>query len=103
MKHKVKTYGRVKWSDAGSLTAVRRDLVKAKLADVVAVHMSLKNFWNPIVLWRAVKFIFANQRRKKILATMVRAKMGFNWRDSRPLKKQRQLGLLPKAPSGAAN
>ena len=85
-----------KWSDAGSLTAVRRELRRAKLADVVAVQMSLKNFWNPLVLWRAVKFIFQNQKRQKLLAKMSRAKMGFAWRDSRPLKLQRKLGLKPQ-------
>ena len=84
------------WSDAGSLTAVRRELVRAKVADVVAVQLSLKNFWRPLVAWRAVKFIFQNQKRQKLLAKMSRAKMGFNWRDSRPLKLQRKLGLKPK-------
>lgn len=96
MKNKVKKYGKTKWSDAGSLKAVRREQVRAKLADVVAVQTALRNFWNPLVLWRTVKFIFKNQRRQKLLAYLSRAKMGFNWRDSRPLKKQRELGLLPK-------
>jgi hypothetical protein len=81
---------------SGSLAAVRRELVKARLADTVAVSMSLRNFWRPLVLWRAVKFIFRNQRRQKILARLARARMGFRWRDSRPLKLQRQLGLKPK-------
>lgn len=84
------------FSNAGSLTAVRRELVKAKCADVVAVQMSLRNCWRPSVIWKSVKFIFRNQRRKKLLATLSRAKMGFAWRDSRPLKLQRQLGLIPK-------
>jgi len=84
------------YSDAGSLTAVRRELMNAKYADVVAVQMSLKNFWRPLVLWRAVKFIFRNQKRQRLLAKMSRAKMGFNWRDARPLKLQRKLGLKPQ-------
>ena len=84
------------FSDAGSLRAVRRELLKAKVADVVAVQMSLKNFWRPTVVWRAVKFIFKNQRRQKLLARLARAKMGFAWRDSRPLKQQRKLGLKPQ-------
>jgi len=84
------------YHDKGSLKAVRRELRFANAADVVAVQLSLKNFWKPLVLWRAVKFVFKNQRRKKILAKMSRAKMGFNWRDSRPLKLQRRLGLRPQ-------
>jgi hypothetical protein len=79
-----------------SLRAVRRELARAKIADVVAVQMSLKNFWNLVVLWRSAKFIFKNQRRQKLLATLSRAKMGFAWRDARPLKLQRQLGIKPQ-------
>jgi hypothetical protein len=90
MNRKNKTF-----SDAGSLTAVRRELRRANYADVAAVSIGLRNFWNPLALWRAGVFIFRNQRRKKLLARMDRAKMGFSWRDSRPLKLQRRLGLLP--------
>lgn len=84
------------YNDQGSLTAVRRELRRANAADVVAVQLSLRNFWNPLVLWRSVRFLFRNQRRKKLLATMSRAKMGFAWRDARPLKQQRRLGLKPQ-------
>jgi len=83
------------YNDSGSLTAVRRELRKAKCADVVAVQISLKNFWKPWVLWRAIVFVFKNQRRQKVLGTMVRAKMGFAWRNAMPKKHQRQLGMLP--------
>jgi len=75
---------------------VRRERRKAKLADAMAVSMSLRRFWNPLVLFRTFKFLFSNRRRQRVLAEMDRNHMGFAWRDSRPKKLQRQLGLLPK-------
>lgn len=74
----------------------KQELAKAKLADVVAVQLSLRNFWNPLVLWRTVKFLYQNHRRQRVLARMVKRQMGFNWRCSLPKKQQRQLGYLPK-------
>jgi hypothetical protein len=75
---------------------VRRERRKAKLADAMAVSLSLRNFWDPRVLWRTFKFLYQNRKRQRVLAELDRQRMGFDWRDARPKKLQRQLGLLPK-------
>lgn len=77
----------------------KHELRRARMADAVAVQLSLRRFWNPFVVWRTLKFLFANRRRQRQLATLSRLRMGFGWRDSRPKKLQRQLGLLPKLES----
>lgn len=74
----------------------RAELAKARVADAVAVQMSLRRFWNPFVLFRTFKFLFANRKRQRSLARLDKLRMGFEWRDSRPKKLQRELGLLPQ-------
>jgi len=78
-----------------TLQDVRRELVKARVADAVAVSLSLRRWWHPVLWYRSLWFLYKNRRRQKILAEMNRKSMGFDWRDSRPKKLQRQLGILP--------
>lgn len=83
------TYGK-------TLKDVRRELVKAKLADAVTVQLTLNNFWRPMMWVRGFKFIFKNRRRQRVLQRMSDKSMGFAWRSSMPKKKQREMGYLPK-------
>jgi hypothetical protein len=88
MKRRSYKYGR-------TLKDVRRELVKARMADGVAVHLTLKQPWRIILWWRSLQFIFKNRRRQKILKTMSEKSMGFDWRCSLPKKQQRAAGMLP--------
>lgn len=79
-----------------TLRDVRRQLVKAKLADGVAVQMTLARWWHPVRWWRAFKFLYANRNRQKKLQFLSERSMGFDWRSSIPKKQQRKLGMLPE-------
>lgn len=79
-----------------TLKDVRVQLRKAKLANVAAVQITLRDFWRPIVWWRCLKFLYRNRRRQRLLETLSAKSMGFAWRSSIPRKKQRELGMLPK-------
>jgi len=79
-----------------TLQDVRKQLAKARLADGVAVQLTLRNAWNPVMWWRAFKFIYRNRTRQRKLEFLSKRSMGFDWRPSIPKKQQRNLGMLPK-------
>ncbi len=86
----------LKFSDQRTWRGIGRQLVRARFADVAAFRLAAAKPWNLSLVWRALKFRWKNQRRRKVLVEMHRRHMGMDWRCSLPRKKQRALGYLPK-------
>jgi hypothetical protein len=78
-----------------TLRDVYVEIGKSRIADFIAWRLALARFWRFDLVWRALRFRIVNARRRKALIALARNKMSPDWRDSRPLKLQRKLGLKP--------
>jgi hypothetical protein len=61
--------------------------------------MAIAKFWHLGHVWRALHFRWVNARRRRALEALLANKMSPDWRDTRPKKLRRKLGLLPPVPS----
>lgn len=77
-----------------TLSDVRRDVVKSRLADLVAWRMALRQFWRPVLVWRSLKFRWQNRKRRGVLFQLLEKQMSPDWRCSLPKKQQRAMGMI---------
>lgn len=77
-----------------TLQSVHVEIGKGRIADFVAWRLALARFWRLDLVWRALRFRAVNARRRRALVALAKNKMSPDWRDARPAKLRRRLGLL---------
>lgn len=76
-----------------TLADVRRELIARRIHAFLAWRMALARFWKLDLLWNSVKLRWVYRKRERALRALLANKMSPDWRDSRPNKLQRKLGL----------
>jgi hypothetical protein len=77
-----------------TLADVRREMIARRIHAFFAWRAALSRFWRIDLLWRAIKLRWVYARRERVLGVLLKNKMSPDWRDSRPKKLQRKLGIL---------
>jgi hypothetical protein len=78
-----------------TLKSVYEEIYKSRIADFLAWRLALARCWRIDLVWTAIKFRMINSRRRRVLIRLAEARMSPDWRESRPKKLQRKLGILP--------